>query len=201
MAGIQRQQIHLIAILSLWGWMDTAQAAPTTYVLDQAHSTVRFVGRAMGHRFTGTAHAVEGTLVFDPEQEALIRPADILIPVAALETGHAGRDQDMRHMFEADRYPALRFTLVKVTRLFEGPSDSSASRRYQLSGRLQIRSIEQPVAFEVLATVSPERIEASGHVLLTTTAFALTPPRLMFGLVRVHQDVLVTVESQWNRQP
>jgi len=169
--------------------------------LDQEHSHVQFTGSAMGHRFRGRAQMLQGHLDFDPAHDQLLHPAEILISAGALTTDHTRRDQDMWEMFEVASYPVIRCVLTRLTPLSHDPPDASGARRYHLEGRLQIRAIERPVAFEVVATVTPELIEASGELLLTASAFALRPPALMLGLVRVRKQVHVKFASRWTRQP
>ncbi|MBI3009799.1 MAG: YceI family protein [Candidatus Omnitrophica bacterium] len=171
------------------------------YVLDQEHSHVQFTGSAMGYRFRGRVQALQGRLDFDPANDQLLHPAEILISVKALTTDHPKRDQDMWTMFEAADYPVIRCVLTTLTLLPDDFSGPSGTRRYRLEGRLKIRTIEQPVAFEVVATVTPERIEASGELPLTTNAFVLRPPTLMLGLVRVRKQVHVEFAIRWTRQP
>jgi polyisoprenoid-binding protein YceI len=169
--------------------------------LDQEHSRVQFTGSAMGHRFRGLAQALQGHMDFDPARDQLLRPAEILISAGALTTDNTRRDQDMWAMFEAADYPVIRCVLTTLTPLSHDPPDASGARRYRVEGRLRIRTIEQPVIFEVAATVTPEFIEASGELPLTTSAFALRPPALMWGLVRVRKQVHVEFASRWTRQP
>ncbi len=196
-----RLRWYAVAAVSCLGFASQASAAATTYVLDHDQTTLSFTGRAMGHRFTGIAHSVQGILAFDPEQNTLLQPADILIHVMAMDTGNAGRDRDMRTMFEAERYPTIRFVLTALESLPHASADRALRRRYRLEGRLRIRSIEQPITFEVDAAVSPEYVEASGQTSVTLTTFDLKPPALMLGLVRVRRHVLVRFASRWTRQP
>lgn len=196
-----RKLIGVVVIVGLLSGPDPSWAAPTTYVLDQEHSRVQFAGSAMGHRFRGRAQALQGRLDFDPVRDQLLRPAEILISTGALTTDHPRRDQDMWRMFEAADYPVIRCVLTKLTPLSRDPPDASGARRYRVEGRLRIRTIEHPVAFEVAATVTPEFIEASGELALTTSAFDLRPPALMLGLVRVRKQVRVEFASRWTRQP
>jgi len=196
-----RNLVGVVVAVGLFSGPDPSWAAPTTYVLDQEHSHVQFTGSAMGHRFRGRAQALQGRLDFDPARDQLLRPAEMLVSVGALTTDHPRRDQDMWKMFEAADYPVIRCVLTKLIPLAQDPPGTAGARRYRVEGRLQIRTIEQPVAFDVVATVTPEFIEASGELPLTTSAFDLRPPALMLGLVRVRKQVRVEFSSRWTRQP
>ncbi len=196
-----RTFVGVLVAVGLFSGPDPSWAAPTTYVLDQEHSRVQFTGSAMGHRFRGRASVLQGHLDFDPANDQLLGPAEILISVGALTTDNAGRDRDMRQMFEAERYPTIRCILTTLTPLAREQRGALGPRRYHLEGRLKIRTIEQPVAFEVVATVTPELIEASGELLLTTSAFALQPLTLKLGLPRMRKHVHVEFASRWTRQP
>lgn len=115
------------------GLCGETRAAAVTYTLDQDHRTVQLTGAAKGRRFTGTAHVLQGQLVLDSAQDALLRPAEVLVSVAGLETGNVRRDRDMRAMFEADRYPDIRFLVSAITPRPAERVDSMLSRRYSVA--------------------------------------------------------------------
>ncbi len=185
--------------LSLWQGAALVWAAPTTYVLDAEQSTIRFIGHATLHRFIGTTHTLQGRLEFDPERQRLLSPAEVIIPVARLTTGLSRRDRAMRAMFEATRYPEIRFVLTKLTRYPDRSAQPGGPVRYHLEGRVNIRATEQPVAFDAAAYGSENALEVVGQVQMTTTMFGLTPPSVA-GLIHVRPDVLVQFTSRWTPQ-
>ncbi len=149
----------------------------------------------MRHHFTGTTHTLEGRLIFDPEQHRLLEPAEVIIQVTSFRTGNYQRDRDMRTMFEAKQYPEIRFVLTRLTHL---PDEAATPglERYRLAGRIKVRSVEQPVTFDVVARVLATELEVSGKLLLTTSMFELKPPTV-FGLIRVGPEVLVEIRTTW----
>lgn len=173
-----------------------ALAEPTRYKLQPDITHVRFIAKTNLHPFEGETTVVRGHMVFDPVTNQLVEPAEIAVMVKEMQTGIAARDRAMRKMFEADRFPALLVTIDSLTPV--DVSDQTA-RRYRLEGRLQIRRIEQPIAFEVHANMLGESLEASGRVPLTMTVFQLKPPTV-FGLIRVSHKVMVEFISYWKRQ-
>ena len=165
-------------------------AEPAAYELDGDHSVLSFHAKTPLHPFTGVTHALQGRLDAD-EKLVLSQPAEILIPVATLDTGNKNRDKEMRRMFEADRYPGILFTARKIV--------ETAPGRYRIEGSLRIRDIEQEITMDVEAREYPGFVEVSGSVPLTTTMFKLKPPSVL-GLIRVNENVSVTFQTRWNLQ-
>lgn len=184
--------------LALLAWCGAASAAPGRYALDPAGTEITFAARTTVHGVEGTAAQARGDMVFDPQTGQLAGPAQVRIPVAAMDTGNGPRDRSMRRMFEAAEFPELVFTVEQLTRL-EAPA-AGRPQRYRLAGRLRIRTLEQPVEIEVEAVPVGEDLDVSGRVMLTTTMFRLKPPTAL-GVMRVKPGVQVSFSSRWVRQP
>ncbi len=189
-----------IVALNAACWPVAVWAEPATYELDAQHSRVSFIGHSTLHDFTGTATTCSGRMIFDPDQDSFTGQAEVIVPVDRLDTGIAARDRAMRAMFDAEDYPDIRFALLKLTRLPDAGATSLEGRRYRLEGFLKVRAVEQPVTFEAVARITPEELEVSGEVPLTTTLFDLKPPSVL-GVIRVRKDILVRFDSRWKRMP
>ena len=166
-------------------------AESVTYEIDASKSTVKFLVHATFHGFTGTSHSVRGKVVFDPSTQQVTGKAEVFVPVESITTGITPRNKAMYKMFESDRYPEIRFTLLKATAV--------SPQRYRLEGTLKIREIEQPFSFEAETSMPEDQFMAEGEVPMTTTMFDLKPPVGPFG-IRVHKDIAVQFNLRWKRQ-
>ena len=189
-----------VVLIGIVGSARIAWAKPTAYALDPTQSTLRIHGHATWHDFIGTTHTLQGRLLFDPDLNALIKPAWVTVPVASLTTGNARRDQAMRAMFETDRYPEIRFVLMHLTLISGQTAQTAAVRRYRMDGHVRVRAITRPITFEIEARFSADGIDVVGEAPLTTAMFELHPPSVA-GLIRVHPDVQVRFISRWKPHP
>lgn len=189
-----------VIALHLACWPRAVWAEPATYELDTQHSSLSCVGHSTLHDFTGKTSTLSGRVIVDLDRDLLIGQAEVSVPVASLDTGIAARDRAMRAMFNAEDHPDVRFTLLKLTRLPHGSATPLEGRNYRLEGLLTVRAVKQTVVFDVVARVTPEALEVSGEVPLTTTMFGLKPPSVL-GVLRVRKDILVRFDSRWKRTP
>jgi polyisoprenoid-binding protein YceI len=168
---------------------------PTAYTLDPTAGRLLVLCRSTLHDFTIEAHEWWGQMRFDPQMGLLLEPAQVVVAVAALDSGNAKRDRDMRRMFEAERFPQIRFTAQRVVRTAESAM-AQAGQVYQVEGQLQIREHVQPVVIPVIMHRDSELIVVTGSLELDLRDFKLRPP-ILLGFIRVNPRVVVRFESRW----
>jgi polyisoprenoid-binding protein YceI len=120
-----------------------AQAAPTTFQIDRAHSEVGFNIRHIFNKVHGRFTDFDGTIVYDPSNLTASTVA-VTIRDSSINTANERRDNHLRtqDFFWADKYPTIAFKSSKVT---PGPDSS----HFQVAGDLTIRGITKPVTLNV----------------------------------------------------
>lgn len=120
----------------------SAQAAPETYVIDNAHTYPFFTYNHFGfsnqtHQFDKTS----GQVVID--RTAHTGSADVTIDTASVNTGMALLNQHLQDedFFDTARYPTISFKSDNMT--FKGDQPVS------LSGKLTIKGVTKPVTLTI----------------------------------------------------
>lgn len=142
--------------------------------------SVEFEGNSTLHRFSGVAkeHAAEIKAGIDGHPTLLVT-----IPVKNLDTDHEGRDEKMREMFEADKFPEIRGVADLAT--LQDPAKNRVP--VELTIHDQTRIIE---ALKITDAADPAgTIRLSWTVSLSS--FGLKAPTVI-GLIRVYDEVNVT---------
>lgn len=121
-----------------------AQAAPTTYEIDRAHSSILFKIRHLLTKTPGQFKQFSGTVTVDPEKRDTVE-ATATIDAGSVDTDEAKRDQHLRgaDFFDVAAHPTITFSGSKLT-------DVNADRtKGKLEGTLTIRGIAKPVVLDV----------------------------------------------------
>lgn len=115
------------------------------YVLDTAATRIGFVGRhTMSTRVPGEFGKFEGSVYLDGDDPARSR-AQLTIQADSIQTGHQGRDDQLRSSFlAAGKYPIIVFTSTKVEQV--------ATTTFQVTGDLTIRGVTRPVTVDLELT-------------------------------------------------
>ena len=83
------------------------------WVLVPSQSRVGFDAKSTLRDFSGTTSQVAGELSFDLSRPDAEPQGQIRVVAASLDTGNAGRDEEMRGHLETERYGEMRFTLER----------------------------------------------------------------------------------------
>jgi polyisoprenoid-binding protein YceI len=113
-----------------------------TYVLDQGHTTIEFVGRhLMITKVRGRFTDFDGTIVIgdSPEQSSV----EVNINTASVDTSDEKRDGHLRSpdFLDVERYPTITFRSVKV--------DINGDGTAKVTGDLTVKDVTRPVTLDV----------------------------------------------------
>jgi polyisoprenoid-binding protein YceI len=145
---------------------------------------------------TSTLHDFQGTAAVQPvgAQRSAGRDAwtaEVRVPVAALDTGSAWRDANMRAMLDAEHFPHLTavFDAIDPDRSRPSPPNGVGS----LPFTLRIRD----VAHELVGVTSAwreqaDRVSFDVRFEVSLASFGLEPPRAL-GVIEVGDVVTVSV--------
>lgn len=116
----------------------TAALPPAgTYELDDAHTSVEFVGRHMLSKTRGRFNAFTGTVVVGETPET--SSVNVEIDAASLETDHEKRDEHLKSgdFLELEKFPTLTFKSTGVR--------ATGGNGFELDGDLTIKDVTRPV--------------------------------------------------------
>jgi polyisoprenoid-binding protein YceI len=173
-----------------------AQAGqPTSWVVDPAASRVTFGIRHKLHAVEGVAREVEGRAVVaaNGKVQAMAR-----IPVASLDTDEANRDEDMREVLEAGKFP---FVVFKGIGALPVPPPRGAPVRLELTGELEVHGVRRPLTTAVeLVFAEDGSARVKGAFQISLDAYGVKRPSLL--LVKIDDacklafDLLVREERK-----
>jgi len=121
--------------------------AADTFVVDKGHSEVGFQVTHLGiSKVRGRFTDFEGQIQIDaakPEASSV----ELTIRAASIETGHAGRDKDLRAagsgFFEVDKYPTISFKSTKV--------EAKGKDLYHVTGDFTMHGVTKALTLPVKA--------------------------------------------------
>src|SRR3954469_3661526 len=195
--------VFLSAFGSLLMAAAPAQAAPSVYTLDPAHSRLTIeVGKAGLFGFAGHEHQVvagtfRGTATFDPERLAQ-SSVDLTFDAGALRvTGKGEPPEDVPQVqatmvsptcLDAGRFPTIRFVSRSVAAASAvGPNGGE----FVLRGELTLHGVTRPLTIHVHLAAAGPTLEATGTTTLKQTDFGITPISKA-GVVKVKDELTLS---------
>ena len=115
----------------------------TTWVIDSDHSVAAFsVRHMMISDVHGQFNRISGTIQFDTDDIAH-SSVEAEIDVSGIYTGISKRDEHLRSpdFFDVEKYPKITFK--------SSGSESTAGRRFKVTGDLTMRGVTRQVTLEV----------------------------------------------------
>ena len=191
MSNLLRSMLATGFVLLTAGFAKLGDAAPAAVAAPSALPRVMTVNATINFGASSTLHDFQGSVKLDSFSATSTGSpgnqkwsGDIKVPVRKMSTNHAGRDEKMYTMFNADQYPAIvgTFTGVSVPKLGEA-----------VPMELRIRNIKRPVPLTITewhANGSGVEVTATGQISLA--AFGLKPPSVM-GMVKVGDSVWLSI--------
>ncbi len=179
--------------------VDTTEGA-TVFTIVSEESLVSFeldeVLMGQPKTVVGTTDQVAGQISVNPASPAESQMGAIEVNVRTLETDSSMRDRAIRGQVlqsAQDEFEFVRFIPGEITGMPESVAMGEPFS-FQVTGDLIIRTITQPVTFEVTVTaVSEDRIEGSAQTTITRGMYELTIPNAP-NVADVEEEVLLTIE-------
>jgi polyisoprenoid-binding protein YceI len=181
----------VLAGLALALLVTPADAQARRWVPVPGKSLVAFEATHRLGEFRGSAETVAGEFEADPADIRAGFTGTLRVPVAALRTGDAGRDRDMRKLLQADTHNLIRYTIGGSEASFNAIT-AAADVLLTIKGALEVRGLERPLVFLARARLIGDRIWVRGESRLRLTDFGIEPPRRL--LFRVGNEVGVSFD-------
>lgn len=115
-----------------------------------------------------------------------IRAVRITVPAAKLDCGNGTMNDHMRKAIKLSENPIIEFNMAsyEVSKATEGVSGT-------LSGTLKLGGVTKTIAIPATAVPENGALHVVGAYELKMSDFDLTPPSLMFGRIKVRDDLNV----------
>jgi len=185
----------VLAILALAAPLTMAQTS--TWKSDPAHSEVDFAIKHLAiSNVRGRFGTVDATLVWD-EQDVTKSTVNATINVAGIDTGVAGRDNDLKgaRFFDVANNPNATFASTSVAKGGSG---------LQVNGNLTIKGVTKPVVLDVEGPTAP--VTGMDHKQHSGFSAKTTIHRTDFGVgagmptAMLSDDVTITIDLDVAKQ-
>jgi polyisoprenoid-binding protein YceI len=143
-----------------------ALAAPATWTVDKATSSVRFSSSFSGTPFTGAFRRWDAKIAFDPK--ALAASSVVAtIDTASAASGDGDRDQAIpsEDFLAASRFPTATF----VARSFK----DLGGGRYRAIGQLTMRGVSKPLTLPFTLAITGPQAKMKASIALNRLAFGV----------------------------
>jgi len=173
---------HLVGVALLSALLAFA-ASPAYADQIEGHAIIQFNATSTLHDFEGSVAPFAFALVADERGRW---SAEVDVPAAALQTGNASRDDNMRSMLDAETFPLIHGS-------FHNIDPDSVRRLGELPFVLRIRSVSRPIRAEVVdwVQVNDNKLQFDVHFPISLADFSLEAPSFLF--IRVGDTVQLTV--------
>ena len=147
---------------------------------------------------TATSVSARVAVVTAADSQALpdVRGIALHVPVAALKCQSGLMERQMRKTIRADVDTAAQY----ISGRFDIQDDASAPSPNQrfLYGAIKVAGTERNVFLNVsIDRQSDGTLHARSRVPLALTEFGMVPPRVLFGIVRARDAVIVEVDLRY----
>ena len=140
-----------------------AAAAPATWNVDQAKSSLSFVVDVNGQRVVGKFAAFGALIAFDPADLAN-SSAKITIDMTAAKSGDATRDA---MLLKPDWFNVLDFPQA----IYQTTAFAAKGNAYEAQGKLTLKGVSKDVALPFTLVINGDTAVAKGETTLMRRAF------------------------------
>ena len=156
--------------------------------------TLSFDGHATVGDFTGTTTTVRGEMTAG--ELSAVR-GWVETPVKTLDTGDRKRDKDLNKSMESDRYPAIRFDLIRAV---PGAAHGDTID-VTLLGTFRIHGVARADTIPATVVLSGERVRVRGETPLNLKDYRIGGLSKGLGILRVQEEILVRLDLTFAQLP
>jgi polyisoprenoid-binding protein YceI len=179
----------LLPLLSI-ALATSAFAAPQTFKLDPAHSSINFSVRHFFSKVPGTFSKFDATIVYDADDVSK-SSAQATIQVASVTTHEPKRDAHLQkgEFFETEKFPTITFKSKSWTK--------TGADTFDIVGDLTIRDVTQEVVLKTkLLGIGPGARGATISGWEATTTIDRTKFNVSYGVGMVSKEVDIAINAE-----
>lgn len=173
-----------------------ASPAPAKFVSAPAGSVIRVDGDSTLHKWHVASASVEGTLLFNPADLGgawTVPPkADARIQTKSVKSEEGGgMDKKTWESLQADKFPVISYRLLEAG----APKVVEAGKKWTIPcrGEWTVAGKAAEFKFDLTVTKEGNGYLVTGSVATKMTAFGITPPKAMAGMVKAKDEIVITI--------
>ncbi|OHX67138.1 YceI family protein [Flammeovirga pacifica] len=170
-----------ILLLSL-----TVQAQTSKLVLEE--SKVTAIGTSNTHDWEGDVKKMTGDAKITVENANVtaIESLNLTMEVSSMESGKSSLDGNMHKTMYAKKHPNITYKLTSATVDSEG--------NVTAQGNLTINGNTKAITLKPTTTVSNGKVTFKGTTTFNMSDYGVEPPSLMFGAIKVVDEVKIEMK-------
>lgn len=111
-----------------------------------------------------------------------VHRATLTVPHKAFACPNAEMLEHLHQAMQSDKFSEIVFTLEKY---------EAMGSQWQATGPMKILAATNPITVPLTLTPAPGGVEVSGSTRLDMTAYGVTPPTVMLGMMRVAPQIRI----------
>lgn len=193
MNALHARRALILTALLLGGIMPDLDAQVTVKNGTVTQGTLSFDGDATVGDFTGTTNTMSGQLTGGALSEVT---GWVEAPVNTLKTGNGRRDRDLNKSMESDKYPTMRFELLRVV---PGVAQGD-SLAVTLHGNMILHGVTREVDLPGTIVILPASVHLRSDFPLNLEDYQIGGLSKMLGLLRMNPKIEVHVDLTFDQQ-
>ena len=189
----------LVVLSSMAGHLHAQETPHVLEALQGSTLTIRG-STSVGAPWHCTATNVSARVAVVPNPDTLalpdVRGIALHVPVASMKCQSGMMERQMRRTIRADVDTAARY----ISGRFDIQDDASAPKPNQrfLYGAIKVAGTERNIFLDVtIDRLADGTLHAKSKVPLALTEFGMVPPRVLFGVIRARDAVIVEVDLRY----
>jgi hypothetical protein len=200
-----------LLVLMTWPARDGLTSAVERGLTLAPGASLELDGDSSLHRYSAKAHGMRVIADLDaarvasaaqpPDLEALIRghfirTFQLFVPVAELDSGERGLDDNMRKALKGDRFKEIRFEMDSYD---VAPPTGGPALSLTLHGRLSLAGVERKIDVSAIGVRVEDGFQVTGSKDLLMTDYQIKPPTMMLGAVKTKNLITVKFSATLER--
>lgn len=158
----------------------------------EAYMSVFFIGT---EDIVGKNKSVSGKITWIKINSSVQFNSQIVIDAAKFESDNETRDEDIREILEANRYPQIVFELSNIEdfdmRLIGEEGKTLEEQSFIAVGTLRVHGISKEIRFPISITLQKNQIFVEGTAQIRFTDFNIEPPTVGWIVKRTSDELTI----------
>jgi polyisoprenoid-binding protein YceI len=207
--SFRRAAVLISGVFLIFPAIAFSSAPPVTpYVSSPDPGQALVSGTSTLHNWTVKSSIIKGTAAFTGNWKAGATPPialqsiELVIPVDSLKsTEGSGMDNTMYDAMKLKQFPTITYKLTKAT-LKSPPAKEGETYSFDTTGGLTVAGVLRPVSLDLeIVSQDDGRITIATDIGLKMSAYGITPPTAMLGMIKSGAAITVKVNWQLTTQP
>ncbi|ANQ50362.1 YceI family protein [Flammeovirga yaeyamensis] len=155
-------------------------------------SKVVALGTSNTHDWEGDVKKMSGdaSITIEDNQIKSIESLQVTMEVNSMESGKGSLDSNMHKTMNAKKHPKMTYKLTSAS--------VDANGKVTAKGQLTINGTTKDITLNPVASLAGDKVTFKGETTFNMSAYGVEPPSLMFGAIKVEDEVKIEMNVVFN---